>query len=46
MKLSKDSWYDTTVGDNKIHVGELDDDFLDYAIGAIETDGLDYLDEI
>lgn len=34
------------MGDNKIFVSELDDDILDYAMGAYDSSDLTALDEI
>lgn len=46
LKVCKVAWHETIVRDNRIHVSELDDEFLNYAIGALDTDGLNDIDEI
>lgn len=46
LKVCNAARYETIVGDNMIHVNEEDNDFLDYAIGALDTDDLNDIDEI
>lgn len=46
LKKCNAYWFETTMGDNKIFVSELDDDILDYEMIAYDSADLAALDEI
>lgn len=46
LKACKEVWFETTLGDDRVHISDLDDDFLEYTVGAIDTQRLVEFDEI
>lgn len=46
LKACKEAWFETTIGDDRDHINELDDNFLEYEVGAIDIEGLAEFNDI